>query len=283
MNTTNRFLALFLMTVALLLLAACGAAQPTETTVPATEPGIVTYTPTVPELSVAPVGKSPAPVAAEDGDTTWDLIVLGDSQVAEGMSVLPERYAAHLEQDLDVKVEIQNLAEHAQTTRDLLANVQKYPWYRQPIQEADVILMSTGGWDLPGKAGLFFHGDCGGADNQDCLRQQLEESEVNYDALLAEIASLASPSDTLVRSLIPWISDFYARLYPNQPEDVAVFESYQASLYEHMAHSCAASGIAVLDLYQMYNGPNAEPDLPTLGSDEESDAIIAGWLSELGY
>jgi lysophospholipase L1-like esterase len=238
-----------------------------------------------------PVAVSPEPTAAaERGDATWNLVVLGDSLVAKDMSVLPERYAAHLEKDLGIEVEIQNLAVGGETTGSLLANVQKYPWYREPLQGAEIILISVGGGDLPGMETRFFGGECGGADNQDCLRQQLEESQANWDALLAEIASLTSPGETLIRPIIPGLLDYYARAYQDRPEDVAVYNSFVVALYEHMARSCAESGIPVLDLYQMYDGPHAEPDLPEIAGtgdgvhvSDEGDAVIAGLLRALGY
>jgi hypothetical protein len=52
MNTGNRFVVLFSITVALLLLAACGAAQPMSTTVPATEPPAPTEIPPSPTEAV---------------------------------------------------------------------------------------------------------------------------------------------------------------------------------------------------------------------------------------
>jgi lysophospholipase L1-like esterase len=234
---------------------------------------------------------SPEPAAiAEIDDATWDLVVVGDSLVAEDYSVLPEAYAAYLEQDLDVDVEIKNLAVGGETTASLLANVRKYPWYRQPLEDAEGILISVGGGDLPCMEDRFFGGACGGADNQDCLRQQLEESQMNWDALLVEIASLASPAETLIRPIIPGILDYYARTYQDRPDDVAVYNSYVVALYEHVARSCAASGIPALDLYEMYGGPRADPETPEIPGtgdgvhvSDEGDAVIAGLLRELGY
>ena len=245
----------------------------------------VGYEPTLP-VTVSP---EPATVA-ESGDTIWNLVVLGDSLVAKDYSILPEAYAAYIEEDLGIDVEIQNLAVGGETTRSLLANVQKYPWYREPLQEAEIVLISVGGGDLPCMETRFFDGECGGADNQDCLRQQLEESQANWDALLAEIAFLTDPHETLIRPIIPGVLEYYARVYKDQPEDVDAYNSYVIALYEHMAESCADSGIPVLDLYQLYDGPNADPNAPEIAGtgdgvhvSDEGDVVIAGLLRELGY
>jgi lysophospholipase L1-like esterase len=218
------------------------------------------------------------------------MVVLGDSLLAEDMSVLPEAYAAHIEEDLGVEVEIQNLAVGGETIRSLLANVSKYPWYREPLQEAEVILISVGGGDLPQMEKRFFGGECGGADNQDCLREQIEDSKANWDALLSEIVSLADPRETLIRPIIPGVLEYYARLYKDQPDDVEVYNSYVVALYEYMARSCAEWDISVLDLYALYDGPNADPSLPELAGtgdgvhiSDEGDAVIADLLQGLGY
>ena len=198
-----------------------------------------------PEPTAVPRAQNAATAIAESGDTTWDMVVLGDSLVADDYSVLPEAYAALIEEDLGVEVEIQNLAVGGESTASLLANVQKYPWYREPLQEAEVILISAGGGDLPCMEKRFFRGDeCGGADNQDCLRQQLEESQANWDALLDEIASLVYPRETLIRPIIPGVLEYYARVYKDQPEDVEVFNSYVGALYEHMAQFCTPCTMA---------------------------------------
>jgi lysophospholipase L1-like esterase len=238
---------------------------------------------------------TPAPAAAdaaiggESDSATWNLVVLGDSLVAKDMSVLPEAYAAHLKKDLGVGVEIQNLAVGGETTRSLLANL-KYPWYREPLQQAEVVLISVGGGDLPVKEDRFFRGECGGTDNQDCLREQLEGSQANWDALLAEIVSLADPHETLIRPIIPGVLEYYARVYKDQPGDVEAYNSYVIALYEHIARSCADRGIPTLDLYALYDGPNADPGLPEIAGtgdgvhvSDKGDAVIAGLLRELGY
>jgi lysophospholipase L1-like esterase len=245
------------------------------------------------EPAAVPRAQNAATAVAESGETSWDMVVLGDSLVAGDYSVLPEAYAARIEEDLGVEVEIQNLAVGGETTQSLLTNVQKYPWYREPLQEAEVILISVGGGDLPCMEKRFFggeSGDCGGADNQDCLRQQLEEAQANWDALLAEIVSLADPREVLIRPIIPGIMEYYARVYKDQPEDVEAYNSYVVAMYEHMARSCAERGIPVLDLYALYDGPDADPSLPEIGGtgdgvhvSDEGDAVIADLLHELGY
>jgi len=281
--------------VVALAATACGGSQAKPTEVATLQEPAVTATPKTvfagsPEPTAVRFAQNAATAVAESGDTTWDMVVLGDSLVDDDYSVLPEAYAALIEEDLGVEVEIENPAVGGESTKSLLTNVQKYPWYREPLQEAEIVLTSVGGGDLPRMEKRFFGGECGGADNQDCLRQQLEESQANWDALLAEISSLADPRETLIRPIIPGVLEYYARVYQDQPEDVEVYNSYVVALYEHMARSCAEWGIPVLDLYALYDGPDADPSLPGLAGTgdgvhvaDEGDAVIAGLLRGLGY
>lgn len=101
---------------------------------------------------------------------------------------------------------------------------------------------------------------------------------------------LIDPRETLIRPIIPGVLEYYARVYKDQPEDVDTYNSYVIALYEHMAESCADSGIPVLDLYQLYDGPNADPNAPEISTtgdgvhvSDEGDAVIADLLRELGY
>jgi hypothetical protein len=85
MNTGNRFVALFSTSVALLLLAACGAAQPTATVVPPTEPPAI------------PVD---TPAVAADTNTGITLTFEGDQCVYHGPERVP---AGQITVTLDVK------------------------------------------------------------------------------------------------------------------------------------------------------------------------------------
>lgn len=230
--------------------------------------------------------ESAATAIAESGDTTWDLVVLGDSLLDDEMSVLPELYAAHVREDLGVEVEIHNLATPGESTQSLLANVSKYPWYQEPVQEAEVVLISVGGGDLPRQEKRYFGGSCGGADNQDCLRKQLEASQSAWDALLAEVTSLASPIDTLIRPIIPGVLEVYARLYKDRPEDVDAYNAYVVILYDHMAQSCRERDIPVVNLYQIESEQGLPEEFGTgdgVHVSDKGDAFIAGLLRELGY
>jgi hypothetical protein len=92
MNTGNRFVALFSMSVALLLLAACGAAQPTATVVPPTEP-----------LAIP----TDTPPAAADKNTRITATFEGDQCVYHG----PERVSAgQITVTLDVRDQSADIA-----------------------------------------------------------------------------------------------------------------------------------------------------------------------------
>ena len=69
-----------------------------------------------------PQALSAPTLIAKRGDTSWDYVALGDS-TPTGYGLLEsyvEYYAAFIEEDLGVKVEIHNFAQDGQSTRILL-------------------------------------------------------------------------------------------------------------------------------------------------------------------
>jgi lysophospholipase L1-like esterase len=101
---------------------------------------------------------------------------------------------------------------------------------------------------------------------------------------------LAGQGETLFRPITTEILEYYARVCKDQPEDVEAYNFYVVALYEYMAESCAEQGIPLLDLYALYDGPDADPRLPEIVStgdgvhvSDEGDAAIAELLRDLWY
>ena len=101
-------------------------------------------------------------------------------------------------------------------------------------------------------------------------------------------AELASPAQALIQPIISRARDYYGRVYQDQPQDVEVYNSYVVALYEQMVRSWEKLGIPGLDLYQLYDGPDADSSLPEIaGTDDgvpvsdEGYAVIADLWREL--
>jgi lysophospholipase L1-like esterase len=167
------------------LLAGCGGQ--TETTV-------------TPATSVTTSIRTAPTVIAERGDEEWDYVALGDS-ITWGFI---DQYAEMLEQDLGVKVNLRDRTAGGDHSSLLLERLRTDPDLRQALREAEVITFEIpwnvvkGPWQT--YEGLI-PGDCGGADNQDCLRAAFDTYKADTDAIIAEIVSLRNPSEALIRTM----------------------------------------------------------------------------------
>ena len=214
---------------------------------------------------------------ARDEDRIWSLVVLDDSLVAKDWSVLPELYAALLEEDLGIEIEIDNLGVGGQTCKNLLPNVKKYAYYRTPIQQADIILVSVGGGDLLLAGENYFRRDCGGIGGDECLRNAFTEFRSNWDEFLVELTSLASPTDAQIRVIIP--GKFYEQ-YQDQSEKYEVYVDFQDQFYTYQIERCEAYGIPFLDLYH-FDEPEGFRGSDHIHVSNEGKAIIADMLRDL--
>jgi hypothetical protein len=182
--------------------AACAGAQQDPVGASAQEVppdvGNGTATPVVLATDAPPVSQTAdASVPASD-DTVWTYVALGDS-VTWGM--IP-RYAEMLEEDLGVTVIVQDRTVGGDHSSQLLERLRTSNWLRKELREADVITIEIP-WNVFEDPCLAFlngsPGACGGSDNQDCLREALETYKADTDAIIAEIVSLRSPSEALIR------------------------------------------------------------------------------------
>jgi hypothetical protein len=156
------------LVMALALLAACGPAATPTPTVPMPEPG--------PE---------------------WDYVVLGDS-VTFGF---PNYYAAHIEADLGVKVTVHYWSRDGLRSTKLLEMLRNDEDLRSDISEAEVVTFHIPAGAIGDAQRSYRAGTCGGTDNQDCLREAVRLLKADIDAIITEILSLTSTSDTIIRAM----------------------------------------------------------------------------------
>jgi lysophospholipase L1-like esterase len=216
----------------------------------------------------AGAGERTAAVAAP---ATWDYVALGDS-LAAGVGAREgyvARYAAHIESDTGARVEVLNLGVSGQTSSELLYALRNEESMRRALAAAEVVTFNIGINDLGHAGEAYERGACGGDDGQKCLRAAVAELEENWDAIVAEILSLRSTENTVIRTAGLGYT----------PRVAAVFESYVARVDRHIATTSATSGI-----------PYAQPHLRDRHMSPDgvhpNDAgyeVIAGRLRELGY
>ena len=127
-------------------------------------------------------------------------VALGDSlAVGTGASYkgYVDRYADYLRTDTRSQVCVINLGQDGQTSSELLHALRNDAYSRQTVSAASIITFNTGLNDLGHAGEAYENGTCGGADNQDCLRAAVEAFKENWDAIITEILSLRSSSNTI--------------------------------------------------------------------------------------
>jgi lysophospholipase L1-like esterase len=209
--------------------------------------------------------------AAVDAPATWDYVALGDS-LAAGVGAREgyvARYAAHIESDTGARVEVLNLGVSGQTSSELLRALRNDGSMRRALAAAEVVTFNIGINDLGHAGEAYERGTCGGDDGQGCLRAAVAELEENRDAIVAEISSLRSTRDTVIRTAGLGYT----------PRVAAVFEPYVTRVDRHIAAASAE-----------YHIPYAQPRLHDrhmspdgVHPNDDGHEAIAGRLRELGY
>ncbi|MDQ3912549.1 MAG: SGNH/GDSL hydrolase family protein [Actinomycetota bacterium] len=219
----------------------------------------------------------------------WNYTALGDSLAAgTGASYkgYVDRYADYLAADTGARVNVTNLGRNGQTSPELLYALSNDPSWRKAVKEADVVTVNVGINDLGRASQAYENGTCGGDDNQDCLRAAAETVEGEWTAITAELLSLRSTSDTVVRvaglGYTPYLDTGEvpdSRRGDDELNDFQIFEPYLDEVNRHIATTASSNGIpyAEVHLDKGYIGPDGVH--PT----DEGYEVIAERLRELGY
>ncbi len=269
MSTKDFVLHLLSLTLVVFVLSSCGGAQATSAPnrAPLTAPTVITTR----------------------GDKDWDYVALGNSSHSSQFDVFP-RYAAILEKDLGVEVRVHNWTENGQTSSELLKALRSNESLRKDIREAEAVtfIIPMDVFQSPTMTLLSSDpAQCGGADHQDCLRQALKEYQADTDAIFAQLVSLHSPSEALLRTM-----DMY-QLEARGIRERGVSEvvgKYWREANEYVIQVATRYHIPVARVYAAFMGTKGDEDPMDKGyladsihpSYEGADAI-AGLLRKLGY
>lgn len=209
-----------------------------------------------------------------DAPVVWNYVALGDSLAAgTGASYegYVDRYAAYLEDDTGVRVSVTNLGQNGLTSSELLFALRSDPSWRRAVGEADILTVNIGLNDLGRAAETYEQGNCGGADNQDCLRKDVETVRGNWDTITAELLSLRSTSDTIIR---------VAGLgYTPYLETEEAFEPYLDEVNRQIATTASNNGIPYAEVHLDKGYISQDGVHPN----DEGYEVIAERLRELGY
>jgi lysophospholipase L1-like esterase len=224
-------------------------------------------------------GTSEEITTTTDPPPYWNYVALGDSLAAgTGASYegYVDRYAAYLEDDTGARVSVTNLGRNGQTSSELLYALRNDPSWRRTCGEADIITINIGINDLGRAAEAYENGTCGGTDNQDCLRAAVQTVEGNWNSIIAELLSLRSTSDTIIRAAgLGYTPHFDDREFGN----FRVFQPHLDEVNGRIARIASDSDIPLTEIHldKEYISQDG------LHPNDEGYEVIAQRLRELGY
>jgi lysophospholipase L1-like esterase len=257
------------MTVLAVLLAGLvGCSQVTDRGSQGTTAQERTAVRTTPESRSSPEAEAAAPT---DAAAFWDYVALGDS-LAVGIGArrgYVDRYASYIRTDTDARIRVVNLGESGQTSSQLLQTLRSDSSMRRALSAAEVITFNIGINDLGCAGEAYTNGTCGGDDNEECLRTTVETLKVNWDAVIAELLSLRSTGDTIIRTAGIGYT----------PRVDEVFKPYVEEVNRHVATTAASNDIPYAQPYlgKEYLTPDG------VHPNDDGYEVIADELRRLGY
>lgn len=165
------------------------------------------------------------------------------------------RYRAMLEEDFGVHVEARSHAVGGQRTDDFLEQLRSNDRLRQDLADADVVtlVIPNDEWDEPFQTALAVGGrdpsDCGGDDNQQCLRDVIDDYKQQVDQIFDELTDIVDPAQTLIR-----VHDFYQFHTNGTQEDFDIVYPYWREAQEHVEEVAGQHGVPVAQVFDDFMG-----------------------------
>ncbi len=166
------------------------------------------------------------------------------------------RYAAMLEADFGVDVEVRPHTVGGQRTDDFLEQLRTDDRLREDLGEADVVtlLIPNDEWAEPFSTAAGAEGrdpsDCGGEDHQQCLRDVIDSYKQQVDQIFDELTAIVDPAETLIR-----VQDFYQFMTNVMtPEAFDLTYPYWREGQEYVEQVAGQHGIPVAQVFDDFMG-----------------------------
>jgi hypothetical protein len=208
------------------------------------------------------VPKHASTLIAQRGDTTWDLVALGDStptgyRVGTGHSYV-EVYAEYIQQDLGVEVVVHNWSTNStRAVAEWVAEVRTNDELRDDLRNAEVVTLWLGWHDVIPNIGVPRGGPCYPRSQEvdlDCLAEVTAPMESAFENLLSEIVSLASPDKTLILIGEVGIPSLFVRRW----QEDRTFDDLQQYAYEvwreYLVQAADRHRVYMVNTYEVLNG-----------------------------
>ena len=204
------------------------------------------------------------------------------------------RYAAMLEEDFSVDVDVRGHTVGGQRTDDFLEQLRTNDRLREDLGDADVVtlLIPNDEWAEPFSTAAGMGGrdpsECGGEDHQQCVRDVIDSYQQQVDRIFDELTAIVDPAETLVRVL-----DFYQFMTnATTPETFDILYPYWHEGQEYVEQVAGQHGIPVAQVFDDFMGTDGlyvdliadglvHPD--GLHPTAEGAGRIAALVHDLGY
>jgi lysophospholipase L1-like esterase len=183
-----------------------------------------------------------------------------------GSSVM-DRYAAMLEQDFGVEVQVRDRTVGGQPAHDFLSRLRTSDALREDLAEADVItfLVPNDEWAEPlmtfSGTGDRDPADCGGDDGQQCLRDMVAEYTRLVDEIFAELMAIVDSAEQVVI-----VQDFHQFHTERRTQRTLLIHPYWSDAQEHLRVTAESYGVPVAGVWTDFMGTDGDvPDLVGAG------------------
>ena len=227
-----------------------------------------------------------------------EYTALGDSLVTgifASKGYVPT-YRDYLRDDGGLSMQLTNLGKNGWRSGDLLNALRKDQTFRNAVARSQVVTWNIGGNDLRQTRSRYKAGTCGGADNQACLRTAVSTLKSNWDAIMSEILTLRSTTNTIIRTMDtynPYVNaDQVVDSWPDDGglNDFQVFKPYIDDVNSYMCLTAQSKKIPCAKVYVAFNGADGSIDphekgylaFDDLHPNDKGHAVIAEQLRSLG-
>jgi hypothetical protein len=201
------------------------------------------------------------------------------------------RYRLMLEADFGVDVDVRTHMVGGDGASEFLNRLHTDEDLRTDLAEADVItlVIPNDEWAEPSSTAVGADPSaCGGDDNQQCLRDMIDDYKDTVDKIFEELIALVDPSKTIIRA-----QDFYLFMTNTlSDEGFAVLYPFWLEGQEYVEEVAGQYGIPVAQVWDDFMGTDGSVvDLVDMGlvipdgihPTAEGAERMAGLMHDLGY
>jgi lysophospholipase L1-like esterase len=240
---------------------------------------------------------------AANAQEQWRYTALGDS-IASGYTTnagYVPTYQGYLQNDTGVSLILYNLGQGGRTSGSLLNALRTDPVFQNAVLQSEVVTWNIGINDFMNARNTYKNRNCGGTDNQACLRSLMVTFESNWEGIIGEILIRRGTTYTIIRTMDiynPWVKADKAKNTTQdrfetivRGNDFQVLNYYLNQMNVYIATTTTNNLIPCAQAYLSFNGANGAEDPIAKGyvardGLHPSDAghqLIAGLLRALGY